>query len=237
VTRLLVSVRSADEARLALAGGADLIDVKEPQAGSLGAASSQVWREVAEAVAGARPLSAALGELRDFQANDLNPLGDYQYAKLGLAGCLGLPDWINRWQAALSKLPHSVVPVAVAYADHRPAEAPALLDVVNVGHQLGCRALLVDTYHKTSGDVFDVVERAELHEAVRAARQLGMTFVLAGSLRLERLQDALSLEPDFLAVRGAVCPGNRENALDEPLVRIWAHRLSAKSSASRGRDD
>ena len=35
---LLVSVRSAAEALAALAGGADVIDVKEPNQGSLGAA-------------------------------------------------------------------------------------------------------------------------------------------------------------------------------------------------------
>ena len=35
---LLVSVRSADEAIAALAGGADVIDVKEPNRGALGAA-------------------------------------------------------------------------------------------------------------------------------------------------------------------------------------------------------
>jgi uncharacterized protein (UPF0264 family) len=38
MTGLLVSVRDAAEAADALAGGADLIDVKEPNAGSLGAA-------------------------------------------------------------------------------------------------------------------------------------------------------------------------------------------------------
>ena len=37
--QLLVSVRSAEEARAALEGGAALIDVKEPSRGSLGSAS------------------------------------------------------------------------------------------------------------------------------------------------------------------------------------------------------
>ena len=34
--RLLVSVRSAEEVSAALAGGADIIDAKEPERGSLG---------------------------------------------------------------------------------------------------------------------------------------------------------------------------------------------------------
>src|SRR5271166_6814929 len=46
VARLLISVRSADEARTALAGGASIIDVKEPDHGSLGQAPWSVWRDV-----------------------------------------------------------------------------------------------------------------------------------------------------------------------------------------------
>ncbi|MFM7835691.1 MAG: (5-formylfuran-3-yl)methyl phosphate synthase, partial [Planctomycetaceae bacterium] len=38
--RLLVSVRSADEAVVAATGGADIIDIKEPRHGSLGRPSA-----------------------------------------------------------------------------------------------------------------------------------------------------------------------------------------------------
>ena len=72
MTRLLVSVRSADEARTALAAGVDLIDVKEPARGSLGAASPGVVADVVGAVAGRVPVSAALGEL--FEAGDFNAI-------------------------------------------------------------------------------------------------------------------------------------------------------------------
>src|SRR5688500_14284157 len=60
---LLVGVRSGEEAALALAGGADVIDVKEPRRGALGAADAEVWNEVAEEVRGRAMTSAALGEL------------------------------------------------------------------------------------------------------------------------------------------------------------------------------
>ena len=42
MTRLLVSVRSAAEAEAALLGGADVIDVKEPDRGPLGRADDAV---------------------------------------------------------------------------------------------------------------------------------------------------------------------------------------------------
>lgn len=63
--RLLVSVRSAAEAEAALAGGADLIDIKEPTRGSLGRADDRVIADILRQVAGRRPVSAALGELWD----------------------------------------------------------------------------------------------------------------------------------------------------------------------------
>jgi len=232
VTRLLVSVRSAAEAQFALAGGADVIDVKEPRRGSLGRASPEVWTDVAQAIAGARPLSAALGELSDLgqpeaPARDFprwrSGLSGYSFAKLGLSRCAAMPDWINRWQAALAALPGETLPVAVAYADHRAAESPSPSEVCAVGQRLGCAALLVDTYDKTRGDVFDVIDFDVLSSVFQQAWQSGMTTVLAGSLRLERLEKALSLQPDLIAVRGAVCRESRQGELDVSLVKTWAN--------------
>src|SRR6516165_3685252 len=63
--QLLVSVTSAMETAAAIAGGADLIDAKDPAAGALGAVPAERLREISAAVAGARVLSAALGDAAD----------------------------------------------------------------------------------------------------------------------------------------------------------------------------
>ena len=52
--RLLISVRDAAEARSAIAGGTDVIDVKEPSRGPLGRADDRVVREVVDTVRAAR---------------------------------------------------------------------------------------------------------------------------------------------------------------------------------------
>jgi uncharacterized protein (UPF0264 family) len=70
---LLVSVRSAAEAEAALAGGAGLIDVQEPGRGSLGRADAETVAAVLRAVAGRRPVSAALGELTEGGASPSLP--------------------------------------------------------------------------------------------------------------------------------------------------------------------
>jgi (5-formylfuran-3-yl)methyl phosphate synthase len=63
--RLLVSVTSAEEASAALAGGADIIDAKNPLAGALGAVPVEVLREIHAMVAGARLVTAAIGDATD----------------------------------------------------------------------------------------------------------------------------------------------------------------------------
>ena len=66
MTRLLVSVRSLDEARVALEAGVDLIDLKEPARGPLGAVDLEVVEAVSQFVASRVPTSTALGELIDW---------------------------------------------------------------------------------------------------------------------------------------------------------------------------
>src|SRR4051794_10666436 len=98
---LLVSVRSAAEAVEALAGGADIIDVKEPSRGSLGRADDAVAAEVLAEVDGRRPVSAALGELADW--NESLPRG-CAFVKWGLAN-VG-KDWEDRLESALAAGEH-----------------------------------------------------------------------------------------------------------------------------------
>ena len=93
MTKLLVSVRDADEARLAVEAGVELIDVKEPHAGPLGAAASEMIAAIAQVVARHRPLSVAFGELDEFEARPVATPHGITFAKLGLARCAGRCDW------------------------------------------------------------------------------------------------------------------------------------------------
>jgi uncharacterized protein (UPF0264 family) len=236
LTRLLVSVRNAREAKDALAGGADLIDVKEPLRGSLGMADPAVWREAAEAVAGRAPLSVALGELREFRSDTQLCLPAVQFAKLGLAGCAAIDDWPARWASALNSLPPRVGRVAVSYADWRQAEAPPPRAVIEAGHALGCRAWLIDTYAKHAGGLLDHIGIEELEELIASARRAGMLTVLAGSLTRESIPRVLPLAPDYIAVRGAVCRGGREGILNVQLVSEVSTLVGSGVQNSRRQD-
>ncbi len=45
--RLLVSARSAAEVEVAIASGADIVDLKEPRAGALAPTGRELWHQVA----------------------------------------------------------------------------------------------------------------------------------------------------------------------------------------------
>ena len=228
MTRLLVSVRDASEAAEAVGGGADLVDVKEPGRGSLGAADSDVWAAVRRVVGGQRPLSVALGELLDDPIVQNAPSSHgYQFAKIGLAGCADCRDWPARWSAALRVFPDGVAAVAVVYADAKVAKAPPPFDVLGCAIDIRCRAMLVDTYAKAAGGLFESISSDVLSGLVERARRQGLLVVLGGSLDERSLARALEFAPDFVAVRQAVCRGGRRGSLDRLLVRRLAGQLAA----------
>src|SRR2546429_6553788 len=88
--QLLISVAGPAEARAALHGGADVIDAKDPRRGALGPVSVQRLAAIRAAVAGARPLSAAVGDATSEDAVAGSVAAALSvgvaFVKLGLAG-------------------------------------------------------------------------------------------------------------------------------------------------------
>ncbi len=225
MTRLLVSVRDAAEARIALEAGVHLIDVKEPARGPLGAADHQRILEVLDVVKDRVPVSAAFGEF--FAPRAVVACPGLSFCKWGLAGAADHSDWTARWASAINTLPPQTKPVAVLYADWVRARSPAPRELL-----LACRAqrvevLLIDTFDKSAGNLLDVWSPSELERFASAARDGGMMLVLGGSLAIKDFPRVLSLKPDYLAVRGAACQGERAGPIDPQRVRALLVALEA----------
>ncbi|MBL8825698.1 MAG: hypothetical protein JNM18_01845 [Planctomycetaceae bacterium] len=223
MARLLVSVRDATEAAVALAAGVDLLDLKEPRAGALGAVSADIVREVAGLIDARTPLSVACGELLDGAANGPNlfsseTLSGVSYAKVGLAGCASRADWPELWRQFASALPHGTQPVAVAYVDAAHAAAPPIESVLEITAPLGARALLLDTWGKSHGGLLNHVTLPYLAEILSTTKRRGMLTVLGGSLDLATIEKLLPLVPDVIAVRGAACADRREGNVDRVKI-------------------
>jgi uncharacterized protein (UPF0264 family) len=231
MTQLLVSARSAAEALTALAGGAVVIDVKEPSRGSLGRADNATLAEVMRAVRGRRPVSAAMGELADVQPAPSPP--GLRFVKFGLAGCAAR-DWRGLLTAQERQIVDSdprCIPVSVAYADWRLAAAPCVDEVAAFAGQLLGATLLLDTWRKDGATLLDWLPVAEVARLCATCRLAGVRVALAGSLGAEEIERLLPARPDWFAVRGAACRGTDRNAaIDEERVRQLATLLHGRSA-------
>lgn len=234
MTGLLVSVRSAEEARLAIDAGVDVLDVKEPARGSLGTADRTTIAEIAALAADRVPLSVALGELvalaDEPDRADLPP--GVRYAKLGLSQCAGRSDWDKRWAAWAAALPADVLPVAVAYADDHLAASPPEAEVLAMAARYGAAAVLIDTFDKQDGNLLTHWNATRLEWLLAVAQQVHMPVVLAGSLTLPQIERLLPLQPWLVAVRGAACQAGRESPLDPARLRQLVHAVHQHGIAS-----
>ena len=151
MAELLVSVRSVEEAQAALAGGAALIDVKEPAHGSLGRADDSTIAAVVRFSAGRRPVSAALGEL----SKPLSlPRPGLAFVKWGLANLGRQPGWQQALASAIQEVEQidsACRVVTVAYADEDRSQAPPVEEVLSFAVQRPGSVLLLDTFSKVRG--------------------------------------------------------------------------------------
>jgi uncharacterized protein (UPF0264 family) len=227
---LLVSVRCADEARAALEGGATLIDIKEPARGALGRADDETIAAVLHAVAGRRPVSAALGEWAD-------GIGSYSdsnlsYIKWGLAGCRHRHDWRDAMRSFLVR-PHPPQVVLTAYADWECAQAPPVDDVFALASAHPGSVLLIDTHCKEAASIgtkrptlLDWMSVACVEDLCIRCRNAHVKIALAGSLGIDEIGALQFAQPDWFAVRGAACAdGDRQATIDAAKVSALMHLI------------
>ncbi|MCS7020989.1 MAG: (5-formylfuran-3-yl)methyl phosphate synthase [Gemmataceae bacterium] len=228
--QLLVSVRRADEVAAALAGGADLIDVKEPARGALGAAEAEVVAAVLEAVAGRVPVSAALGEWSEHALVHAHwhlelPL---RYVKWGLAGYPFTPGWGEDLLEVRRQLPLHTDMVLVAYADYERAKAIPPQEVARFARRYRFAAFLLDTGVKDGKTLLDFLPPPAIAELIQPLQRIGIIVALGGGLRPEHLKQLRGICPNYFAVRGSVCAGSKRTATIDPVrVRKWKEALQA----------
>jgi uncharacterized protein (UPF0264 family) len=224
--KLLVSVVDVGEAREAAAAGADIVDVKNPAEGSLGAPPPSVIAGVRAAVPAELPVSAAIGDMPNLPGTAaLAALGAARsgaaFVKVGLWGVATEAEAVDLLRAVGEGASGAVV-VAAAYADasrlaHAPL-APALLP--RVARAAGVGVCLLDTAVKDGSGLLDWLSPDELASLVADAHAAGLQVALAGALRAEDLPVVRATGADIAGVRSAACDdGRRSGPLDPARVR------------------
>ncbi|MDW7731523.1 MAG: (5-formylfuran-3-yl)methyl phosphate synthase [Methanolobus sp.] len=224
--KLLISPISPEEAIAAHKGGADIVDVKNPKEGSLGANFPWVIRSVKESINSEKPISATIGDF------NFKP-GTASLAALGaaVAGAdyikVGLYDVQTEEQALemltnITKAVKDIYPekkvVASGYSDYERINSinPHLLP--EIGAKAGVDVVMVDTGIKDGRSTFEFMDEEELTKFTTAIRQQGLESALAGTLKFEDLPALRRIKPDIIGVRGMVCGGDRNSCIKAELV-------------------
>jgi uncharacterized protein (UPF0264 family) len=225
--RLLVSVRSAAEVTAAVAGGADIVDAKDPAMGSLGAVNGRVLREIALSLPGGVPLSIALGEPKNVAALEaavavlqgLTTRPSRVYVKIGLSAAGdGAGALLSALVDLASRTPIRPAIVAVAYADYLAAGAPAPEMVARLAADTGAHGVLLDTWGKDGGDLFRHLAEPALRAWIGEVQAAGLLVALAGSLSIEGVRAVAEWPADIVGVRGAACVGGRTGVVSKARV-------------------
>jgi hypothetical protein len=214
--RLLVSVVDREEVSPSIAGGADIVDIKNPAEGSLGAATPQNVRRIIQEVGLRRETSCAIGDmpflpgtagLAAAGAAALTP----DYVKLGLLGATTTRQASSLLAAAVEGA-HSVNPrvsvIACGYGDWQAAGCVSPLELPEIADSVGAAGVLVDTLTKDGRSLFDFISVKELRGFVQNARRLSLLSALAGSLKPLHAGSLTRCDPDIVGIRGAACDGS-----------------------------
>ncbi len=225
---LLISVTGAHEVGAAVAGGADIVDVKNPAEGSLGAGFPHVIRRVRALTPAETPVSAAIGDFPALPGTAaLAAAGaaacGVQYVKVGLLG----PRDHDQAFALLSAVCRAVRDVspgarvmATAYADAHATGSLPPLDLPAVAAEAAADGCMIDTAVKAGTTLFDELAPADLASFIEDCRDKGLLCALAGSLRAADIPRLRELRPDIVGFRGAACAdGRRDGAVDHAAVR------------------
>jgi uncharacterized protein (UPF0264 family) len=228
MTLMLASVASLEEADQALGLGADLIDLKDPTRGALGAWPPGRVREAVGRIAWRRTTSATSGVLPMCPRDVATAAATMAATGVDIVkiGFFGGGDAVGCIEALRPLAQGGVRLVAVMMADQGPD-----LSLVGTLAAAGFYGVMLDTADKRAGNLRAHRTEADLHGFVGRARAAGLLAGLAGSLALADIAPLAALGPDYLGFRGALCRGDRSGALDP--ARFAAVRAALGDSRSR----
>jgi uncharacterized protein (UPF0264 family) len=202
MTGMLASVNSVAEALLALSANVDIIDLKQPASGALGALDIDLVKQIVAGIDGRCPVSATIGDLPmqpDLVFNAVKTMAEtgVDYIKIGF-----FPD--GDWLGTVNKLSalsqQNIALIAVLFADIQLD-----LSIVDSLKDAGFTGVMLDTMNKQNGSLMHVMEISEIGQFVRLAKARQLLCGLAGSLKLQDIPGLMPYQADYLGFRGALC--------------------------------
>ena len=234
MTLMLASVTNPAEAEAVWVGGADIIDLKDPAKGALGALDADVVAGIVRSVGKRKPVSAAAGASLGAPAAAVDAVAaiaatGVDYVKVGFSPDKAGADCVR----ALGPHASNTKLVGVLFADCAPDLGMLALMAKN-----GFTGAMLDTAKKGAGRLLDHMDVAALDRFIDRCRENGLTSGLAGSLEPPDVPRLLPLQPNYLGFRGSLCQGRaREAAIDAASVRMIRDLIPRESDGQFGRDE
>jgi (5-formylfuran-3-yl)methyl phosphate synthase len=217
MTGMLASVTNIEEALIALEAEVDIIDLKQPSQGALGALKTDLVRQIVRRIDGQRPVSATIGDLPmspDLIYDAVNTMATTQvdYIKIGF--------FLNGdWPATITGLSEltdlGIRLIAVLFADAQPD-----FGIIASLAEAGFSGVMLDTQEKHHGSLLTHLTTTEIGNFINSAKTHYLLCGLAGSLALQDIPVLLPYNPDYLGFRGALCKQHiRTEQLDTNAIR------------------
>ena len=218
MTQLLVSVKDIEEATLVLASSVDIIDLKDPNMGALGALDLNISIEIIRLVKGSKLVSATVGEHHEsLQALVLaikqRAAIGVDVIKIAISDLFYHADFIDE----MLRLSQSIIKiVAVFFAD-----GATDLNLLPKLRQAGFYGAMLDTQHKLGTqhkqhDLLSLQSKQALQLFTLSCQQHQLTCGLAGSLKPQYVDALLEINPTYIGFRGGVCDNlDRKSALNQ----------------------
>ncbi len=222
MTKLLVSVTSIEEAQLALENGVDMIDLKAPALGALGALPLEDVREITHYVHtqtqfGVRSVSATIGDLPMHAALIYQRVLEVASAKPDIVkiGFFETDDYQSCLDSLQPLVQSGVKLIAVLFAEYDYPDS-----LITLIADSGFYGLMIDTAHKNGETFMRYIPDEKMKGLSAQILEQGLVFGLAGSLKLEHVAKVKQYNPDYIGFRGGVSVHLQRNMeLDGEKVR------------------
>ena len=227
--QLLISPINHDEAVEAIEGGADIVDVKNPKEGSLGANFPWVIKDIRGLTPDDLLVSATLGDVPYKPGTvSLAAMGALvsgaDYIKVGLYGTKNYDEAVEVMTnvvKAVKDVNSDAIVVASGYADAHRVGAISPWDIPKVARDSGSNLAMIDTAVKDGKTLFDYFTIEDCENFVNEAHGYGLKVALAGSVKKDQLKPLYDVGTDVVGLRGAACVGGDRNTghIDRSAVK------------------
>ena len=231
---ILISFRSIDEVSEECLKYVDILDLKDPDKGAIGSWEIKNLKKIVHKFGNRIKISATLGD-EDKVYKILNKLNLFDSLKLDYIKFGIFTNEIEQLTFLLNsikkrKFKTELVPVIfVENKFLRNFVAENIKEFKKFGYNF----LLLDTYSKNIGNVFEICSDDYLKILLNQSLVNNISIGLAGKLNLSNISKLVELQPKIIGFRSAVCVDeNRKKKLSvSKLKKLYYSITSAKRPA------